>query len=130
MGQAANIVVNDGTATPVAITFSPERWPDGRIAFVDRRKSSRALQPSIVLTQSPPNGARSTAKLGFEVAYPLEGVVNGVPAPVGIARFKDGKYIIPDIMSATDRAHLVAFATNFPGVALIKAAFKDLDYVV
>lgn len=130
MGQAAAITINDGATTPVGIVFSPEKQPDGTIGFVDRRKSSRALQPSILLRQSPPNGKRTTAKVGYEVIYPIEGLVNNVPAPVATARFVDGVFVIPDIMPATDRAHLHAFAANFASHAVFKAAVKDLDYVV
>lgn len=129
MGQAAAFNLNDGTATPVAVTFSPERLPDGRIAWVDRRKSSAALQPRVVLTQSPANGGRSTHRFGYEFIYPIEGLVNNVPAPVATARYKDGTFVIPDIMPAIDRAHLAAFVANFQDATLIKAVFKDQDWV-
>lgn len=130
MGQAVAITLNDGATTPVGIVFSPEKQPDGTIGFVDRRKTSRALQPSILLRQSPPNGKRSTVKIGYEVVYPIEGLVNNVPAPIATARFVDGVFVIPDIMSTTDRAHLHAFASNFAAHAAFKAAVKDGDYVI
>jgi len=129
MGQAASFTLNDGTSTPVPVTFSPERLPDGRIAWVDRRKSSRALQPSIILKQSPASGGRPTNKVGYEVVYPIEGLVDNVPAPVATARYVDGTFVIPDIMPAIDRAHLAAFTANFQDATLIKAVFKDLDFI-
>ncbi|UUW21238.1 MAG: hypothetical protein [Sanya fiers-like virus 10] len=125
MPQAGNLTVNDGAATPVAVTFYPERVTPDLAVFVDRRKTVRALQPSIKVGLKPATAARNTYQVPFEVEYPIEGVVNGVAQAIGIARYKDGKFIIPDFMPAIDRAHLVAFSIN--GLNAVKAAPKDLD---
>lgn len=127
MGQAAAIVINDGATTPVAVTFSPEKVTPEATVFVDRRKSSRALQPSITVGLRPASGSRNTYQGVFEVAVPIEGVVNGVAQPIGVARFKDGKFIIPDFTPAADRANLHAWTSNGMQNSLVKAVFKDLD---
>lgn len=129
MGQAASFTLNDGAASPVAVTFSPERLPDGKIAWVDRRKSVVSLQPRIILNQSPAYGGRTTHKAGFEVVYPVEGLVDNVPAPVATGRYVDGKFVFPENMPAADRAHMVAFAANFMDAPLIRAVFENNDWV-
>lgn len=131
MGQFANIIINDGTATPVAVTFYAQRVPNdpGKLMWVDRRKTVTALQPYFVLTQSPASTSRPTHRLNLELVYPIEGVVNGLPAPVSVLRWKDGAFVIPDGAPATDRAHAQAFVANIMDNALVKALNKDLDYI-
>lgn len=125
--QASSITVNDGTAAPVAITFTPEEVSPLRTVYVDRRKTARSLQPSIIVGFSAPSANRKTAKPSFGVIYPIEGVVNGIAAPVDVARFENGKYTIPESMSLQDRKHLFAFVTNGMQVAQIKAVCVDLE---
>lgn len=127
MGQLASFTLNNAAA--VAITFAPERLPDGRISWVDRRKASLSLQPRFILSQSPASGGRPTHKASIEFIYPVEGLVNNVAAPVAVGRFKDGNWIIPDIMPAADRADMQAFAANVFDVALVKNMMKDMDWV-
>lgn len=125
--QASSITVNDGSATPVAITFTPEEVSPSRTVYVDRRKTARSLQPSIIVGYSPASAARKTAKPTFGVVYPIEGIVNGVAAPVDVARFENGKFTIPENMSLQDRKHLFAFVTNGMQVTQIKAVCVDLE---
>jgi len=124
--QAASMTVNDGTATPVAITFVPESVTPGLTSFVDRRKGARSLQPSITSGFSAPSSKRPTARANFGVTYPIEGVVNGVAAPVSVARFNSDA-VIPESMLIVDRKHLHAFVVNGLSNALWKAMFVDLD---
>jgi len=127
MGQATTIVLNDGSVTPVAVNFYPEQVKPEKTVFVDRRKTVRALQPSFTITYSPATAGRNTYRTSFSFEYPIEGVVNGVPAPVGVARYKDGDWIIPDIMPQADRKHLRAFVANAQGATLVKAYIEDFD---
>lgn len=127
MGQAAAIVLNDGATTPVAITFSPEMVSPGLCVFVDRRKTTRALQPSFAITFSAPTGNRNTYRTGFSFDYPIEGLVNGVAAVIGHGRYVDGTWVIPDYMSEQDRKHLRAFVANAQDHALIKAYVEAYD---
>lgn len=127
MGQATAIVLNDGATVPVAVTFSPERVTPERCVFVDRRKTTRALQPSFVITFSAPSNGRQTYRTGFAFDYPIEGLVNGVAAVIGHGRFVDGDWVIPDFMPEADRKHLRAFVANAQDHALIKAYVEAYD---
>jgi len=125
--QATSITVNDGTAAPVAITFTPEEVSPQRTVYVDRRKVARSLQPSIIVGFSAPNANRKTAKPTFGVIYPIEGLVNGVAAPVDVARYENGKFTVPESMTLQDRKHLFAFVVNGMQVPQIKAVMVDLE---
>jgi hypothetical protein len=51
---------------------------------------------------------------------------NGVSSVAYVGRFK-GYFVIPDVMTADERANLHAFVANSLDVAAIKAVIKDLD---
>jgi len=127
MVQATTIVLNDGTATPVPITFYPEQVRPEKSVYVDRRKTTRNLQPSFSITFSPASSGRATFRTGLEFEYPIEGVVNGLPAAVGVARYKDGVWIIPDIIPQADRKHMRAFVANALDHASVLAYIVDFD---
>jgi len=127
MVQAAAIVLNDGAATPVAVTFSPERVTPERCVFVDRRKTTRALQPSFTIEFSPPSNGRQTYRTNLSFDYPIEGLVNGVASVIGHGRFVNGDWIVPDFMSDVDRKHMRAFVANAQDHASIKAYIEAYD---
>lgn len=123
--QRAAITVNDGSAAPVAITFTPTEVTPSKTVFTDRRKASVALQPTIEVGYSAPSASRPTARPSYAVIYPIEGLVNGVAAPVGVARYESGKCVEPADMSLTDKKHFHAFIANGLNVPMIKAVFVD-----
>lgn len=126
MASATSITVNDGSATPVAITYVPVQLPDSTFKFTDRRKSAGSLMPYFTWRFSDSNANRKTQKVLLSFAYPLEGVVNGVAAPVDVAR-ADVTVTLPANMAALDRSHLAAMIANSLDVALIRNTIKDLD---
>lgn len=127
MGQVAPLTINDGTATPVAVTFHPEYVSPQRTVFVDRRKGVSALQPRIIVAYDGAKPRRRTNHIDFSVVYPIEGTVDGVPAVVDTARYERGRFILPDGMGADDRKHMHAFVRNGLSAPLIKAMAEDLD---
>lgn len=127
MGQATTISLNDGQVTPSAVTFYPEQVKPEKTVYVDRRLTVRALQPSFTITFSPPTSSRPTFRTGFAFDYPIEGVVDGIAAPVGVARYRNGDWVVPDIMPEADRKDFRAFVANAMDAALIKAYIEDFD---
>lgn len=126
MGQAAAVVINDGTATPVAVTFAPEKVTPSDTVLVDRRKTARTLQPSIRVSFSPASAKRKTHRMTIGLDYPWEGVIDGVAAPVGVARV-DCNVTVPDGLPLQDRKHVHAFIANALDNALLKGVVVDLD---
>jgi hypothetical protein len=52
--------------------------------------------------------------------------VNGISTVAYVGRFK-GYFVIPDTMTALERADLHAFVANALDNAMVKAVVKDLD---
>lgn len=128
MPQFSNISINDGSATPVAVVFAPERLSTAETTLVDRREASRDLQPSINISFSPASANRETYKVTHDLALPLIRTENGVPMARNIARAKV-IFTIPKSATAQERKNLRAFVTNLESNALVKAGVEDLDPV-
>lgn len=124
---SAAITLNNGAATPVAISFAPERISSAEATFVDRSAGYSNGHRRVTFTFSPANGKRSTTRVGVSFSFPEISVVNGVASVIHTARYQNGEFIIPDTMSATSRADLRAFVANAMDQALIIAMVKDLD---
>jgi hypothetical protein len=122
----APISINDGTATPVAVSYAPEQLSSGATVLVDRREASRDMQPSLTLKFDPANANRKTFKVARQVAYPIKRTINTVDQVVDIAR-ANVEYIIPKTMSAQERKHLRALVANAEDIASFKAGVEDLD---
>lgn len=123
----AAITLNNGAATPVAISFAPERVSSTEAVFVDRSAGYSNGYRRITFTYSPPNGKRSTTRVGVSCSFPEISVVNGASVVIHTARYQNGEFIIPDTMSAASRADLRAFVANAMDQALAIAMVKDLD---
>lgn len=122
----APLTINDGTATPVAVTFSPELLGSAQSVLVDRREASRDLQPSIEQTFDRASANRPTYKVGTNVLHPVIRTVSGevvTKRPIRIRVIAD----IPTEATQQERAHAFAFAVNALNHASIKAGYVSLD---
>lgn len=120
------LTINDGSATPVAVQFSPELLSSSQTILVDRREASRDLQPSIEQTYDRANSSRPSTKVGTNVIVPTVRTVNGVVVtkrPVRVRISAD----FPVEATAGERANAFAFAMNAAQNALIKAGYVSLD---
>lgn len=120
------ISINDGSATPVAVSYSPELLSSSNTVLVDRREASRDMQPSLTVTFERPTANRKTYKVKRQVAYPIKQTVNGVEVITDIAR-ANVEYVLPQSATAQVRKHLRALVANTEDVAIFKAAVEDLD---
>lgn len=118
--------VNDGSATPVAVVYGPERLSSGETMLVDRREASRDLQPSILIGFSPASATRATYKVTHDIAYPMVRVEGGVAKVQDIARAKV-VYTLPKNATAQERKHIRAMVANLQSNVLAKAGIEDLD---
>lgn len=126
MPQFTTFTINDGSATPVAVTFLPELLSSLQTVLVDRREASRDLQPSIEQTFDRASAQRPTFKVGTNVLVPVVRLVNGVTTtkrPVRIRVAAD----IPQEATAAERANAFAFAVNALNHAFVKAGYVNLD---
>lgn len=120
------VSINDGTATPVAVSYSPELLSSSNTVLVDRREASRDMQPSLTLQFERPTATRKTFKVKRVVAYPIKQTINGVEVVTDIAR-ANVEYVLPQSATMQIRKHLRALVANSEDIALFKAAVEDLD---
>lgn len=118
--------VNDGSATPVAVTYSVEKLSSEQTVLVDRRQASRDMQPVINASFDRATPNRKTFKVKRQVAYPLIRTINSVDTVVDTARATI-EYVIPVSATAQERKHLRALVANLEDATFMKAAVEDLD---
>lgn len=123
----SSISINDGTATPVAVTYTPIAANNGVATFADKRKSAKAFWPKITFTFDGESRARASDHVSVDVEYPLTKTVDGVELVYATAWFKKGTFILPSGMTQQDRKHLRALVVNGQGVAQYTAMVNDLD---
>lgn len=121
-----SISINNGAATPVAKSFAPEQVGPALSTFTERSAASSVgfLRAGVGL--SPASSKRATNRVDVSLDMPVMQSVSGVNSVAYRGLFK-GYFVIPDQMTAGERADLHAFATNFLTAAIIKAVVKDLD---
>lgn len=126
MAQAAAIVINDGQATPVATTFSPEQVSPALSSFADRATgtalSFRRLKVSTTFASSKSKVNRSK----FSLELPIVAVISTVPTLISTMR-ANVDIIIPDGATDAQRKDLYAFLRNALANTLVQSAMRDLD---
>jgi hypothetical protein len=120
------ITINDGAATPVAKTFSPERVAPDLTTFTERSSGVAAGFIRLGVGFSPASTKRSTNRVSINMDYPVLSTVNGVSTVAYIGRFQ-GTFVVPDVMTAAERANMAAFVTNALANTQIRGVIKDLD---
>lgn len=118
--------INNGAATPVAKSFAPERVAPDLATFTERSAAVSAGFPRLSVQYSPASSKRATNRIDLGLDLPVLQTVNGVSSVAYVGRFK-GYFVIPDTMTAAERADLAAFVANALDVTSIRAVVKDLD---
>nr|UUW21387.1 MAG: hypothetical protein [Sanya fiers-like virus 43] len=118
--------INNGAATPVAKTFSPERVSPDLSTFTERTAASSAGFIRLGIGYSPASSKRATNRIDISLDLPVLQTVNGISSVAYVGRFK-GYFVIPDTMTAAERADLAAFVANALDVTQVRAIVKDLD---
>lgn len=127
MGQAVNVVLNDGAGTPVAVTFTPIKASPDLSMFKDRRLAKLAYWPEITVSTSLPTTKRDTTRSEVRVAIPVVDAISGLVTDTirGSVVFT-----IPQVAAASDVNNAYAFMANSLSNALIKAALRDIDPII
>lgn len=118
--------INNGAATPVAKTFSPERIAPESASFTERSAGSSAGFVRLAIGLSPASSKRVTNRIDVSLDLPVLQTVNGVSSVAYVGRFK-GYYVVPDVMTSAERADLAAYVANALDIPQIRAVVKDLD---
>lgn len=120
------LTINNGAATPVAKTFSPERVAPELSTFVEKTATSSAGYTRLGVAFSPASSKRATNRVDLSLDFPVLATVNGVSSVAYTGRFK-GYFIVPDVMTAAERADFAAFVANALDNTQVRAVIKDLD---
>lgn len=120
------LVINNGAATPVAKSFSPEKVSPDQSTFVERSALSSAGYLRLSAGFSPANGGRKTNRINIDFSMPVLASIGGVNSVAYTGLFK-GYFVVPDQMTSEQRADLAAFVANALDNAQIRAMIKDLD---
>jgi len=130
MTAIANLVLNDGQATPVAKTFTPTRAALDEAMWQDRTSGIFTGMPTILLSSRKPNKTsdlfkvRATVKLPVmevvsnatysgitpapQVAYTLQATVDLIlPARSSLQNRKDIRSFVANLLSNTQLTNLV-----------------------
>lgn len=129
MAIVAPIVVNNGAATPVATTFSPEA-PDinNAYSFVDRSGGISSGFKRMTVSTKPARGAAKVNRATLSIDVPTMQMVNGVNTLAYISRAKL-ELLLPVDSTDAERKDLYAFLVNSLSNTLLRGALRDLDPV-
>lgn len=126
MSQAANIVLADGQATPVNVTFTPESVTPAISVFADRSAGSSVGFRRLKVSNRFAGGKSTVNRAAFSVEYPIVTMVNGVATQAYVLR-ANVELILPDQATDTERKNLYAFLKNGLANALVQGSLRDLD---
>jgi hypothetical protein len=118
--------ISNGAATPVAKSFAPERVAPELSTFTERSAAVSAGFSRLSVGFSPASAKRATNRVDLNLDFPVLTTANGVSAVAYVGRFK-GYFVIPDVMTATERADMAAYVANALDVTAVRAVIKDLD---
>lgn len=120
------LTINDGAATPVARSFAPMRVAPEQSVFSEKTSGVAAGYVDLEVKFNPASSQRPTNRIDVALSFPVLSTVNGVSTVAYTGLFK-GYFVVPDVMTAAERANLHAYVANALNHATVKAVVKDLD---
>jgi hypothetical protein len=129
MAAAADLVIYDGQATPVAHTFKPAR-KTGEVIVWEERTSGNTPAGffTFALSQNSPKAAKTVIKTKLMLEIPVE-VLDSDTSQYSYptsARFAF-TVMVPKDASQSVRDDIAAYAKNFLADAVIQAVLSDMD---
>lgn len=135
MAQIAPLSINNGAATPVAISFVVESGQQGQTSPATwYGKLSSAVNGWLKLTamKRKTPGSKAT-KVVFKTEMPKMAVMGvaadgSTPAPTRVSTgYVETTYTVPDNFEDLDRANMYAFHTGFLTDVQARAMVKNLE---
>lgn len=127
MPQFSTFTINDGSATPVAITYSLANMVNGDIKLMDRRLTVPSFHPAILSSFSAPSKARpKSTKIARDFSLPHIRALNSVDTVVGTSRAVVTYYIDVNA-TAQEIKHLEAMVQNTGTQAKMVLQLRDLE---
>jgi hypothetical protein len=133
MSAFANIVLNDGQATPVAHTFQPKTCIGTTALYEDR---SSGIAVSYKKLQIDTKDTTNLRRIHVRVQDPVLEAVTGsnpagfTPAPqVAFYGDFDGTFTVHNRSSLQNREDLIAYVSNLMTNAVLRALVRDGDEI-
>lgn len=134
MAAQADLILNDGTATPVARTFSKRGATVSMATYKDVSGGIPIGYPMITIAFSRTGPARDSAwKTDARIMIPQMEVISGsdggyTPRPkVAYSHFGRIELVSPDRSSQQERKHIRAFLMNLAAHSVILDGHVDQD---
>lgn len=133
MSAVADIVLNDGAATPVAHTFKPTNVSPNLVTYHDKSSGVIAGYPKITLGNRLPSRENGNYKASGRINLPVletaatasSGFTPGPTVAYSLSAAVDA--IIPARATLAERQDLYAFASNLLAHAVFGELVKDMD---
>lgn len=126
MPAAAALTINDGQATPVAVTFSPESVTSDVATFADRSAGVAIGFRRVNISNKFASGNSKVNRAKLSIDYPVTTLVNGVTTVAYTLR-ATVDVILPDQATDAERKNLYAFLSNGLANTQLRGALRDLD---
>lgn len=131
MAQQANLVLNDGSATPVARTFVPfvpYGGPSQAAVWILKVGIAPIAYPRIEIGMKRTSNGSNKVSVKVTVPNVTNDVVAG-PKLASQALFdsNSGGFIIPDVSTDQQRADLHAYTKNLLAHATVQAWVRDIE---
>lgn len=126
MAAIAPITINDGQATPVAVTFNPENQTPSSFSFVDRASGVAIGFRRLSISNKFASGGALVNRAKYAIEYPITSTVNGVTTSAYVLR-ANVDVILPVASTDAERKNLFAFLVNGLQNTLVRGAVRDLD---
>lgn len=126
MPAIAALTVNDGLASPVAHTFSPQSQTGQRATWADRSPTIPAGYRTISHELAEPNGNRTVNKVTMGFMVPVVAAVDGSDT---VVRYNSGQIVLNINPQSTlqERKDLLAYMANTLGLATVKTSVENLE---
>lgn len=126
MPAIAALSVNDGLATPVAHTFSPQSTTGAKAQWADRSPSIPAGFRTISHELAEPNGTRTVNKITMGFMCPTVAAVDGSDT---VVRYSSGQVVLNLHPESTlqERKDLLAYIANTLGLAAVKTSVENVE---
>jgi hypothetical protein len=137
MTAIAALSINDGKATPVAHSFSPQNIKDGVARWVDRSAGIAIGYPALSFSLREPSKASKNYRITAKVVLPVleqtsPSTATGIqPAPtVAYTLLATTEIVLPERSVLADRKDLAAYLRNFlANPTVITAALENFEAV-
>lgn len=134
MSAVANVVINDGQATPVAHTFQPARVAPELVMYQDRSPAVAVgfniLTVGTRYASNQNNGQKVTLKIvapTLAVTAPTTGTGIQPNPTVAYTCLCSMEFVLPSVSTLQNRKDILAFAKNLLASTVVQDAVQDLN---